>query len=427
VSTKFGFRVVDVDSHVYEPQAVWDDYVEPGYQAVARSAFWHGLDGDGNAVTVLNGAVAPELNRSRLIRQAIWRPGSTPESIGSLDPEVFCELNPGAFDPVARLEDMDTMGVDQTVLYPTLFGEYLPLVENPDVAAVLSRAYNDWVWDFASHCPDRLIPVAVLPLQSSFFALAELDRVAGKGFGAVVIRPMAYPSSRWGASSSGARVQKAQAPIIGSGVSERRGEFVEGASFRPVWARIAQLSLVACLHPSTGITSPEQTSAGSWIERVSQRLGIGHSVAEPVAYLQDNAIFLTAACFHGLMEDFPDLRLAFLHAGASWVPLTLEKSETYLWLSPNTAAAPVSLEPEHVFMDHPAAVSFDSWETSVGDLTDLFATKAAWGSRYPHHDSAEPAEAVAMLDTCGVEASVIQALMGGNADALFGLADSKRR
>ena len=34
--------VIDVDSHVYEPAAIWDDYVEPEYRRRARAAFWHG-------------------------------------------------------------------------------------------------------------------------------------------------------------------------------------------------------------------------------------------------------------------------------------------------------------------------------------------------------------------------------------------------
>ena len=98
-----GVSVIDVDSHVYEPTAIWDEYVEPAYRPLARAGFWHDVDGDGNAVTIVNGALAPELNRSRIVRQAIWRPGSRAADIGALDPTVFHELNPGAWDPLVRL------------------------------------------------------------------------------------------------------------------------------------------------------------------------------------------------------------------------------------------------------------------------------------------------------------------------------------
>ena len=83
---------------------------------------------------------------------------------------MFVPLTRGASDPDARRADMDEMGVDQTIVYPTVFTEYLPLVENPDVAAALARAYNDWIWEFCSGGTARLIPVAVLPLQSVLFS-----------------------------------------------------------------------------------------------------------------------------------------------------------------------------------------------------------------------------------------------------------------
>ena len=137
--------------------------------------------------------------------------------------------------------------------------------------------------------------------------------------------------------------------------------------------------------------------------------------------MQDADLFVTTAFFHGLLEDFPSLRLAILHAGTSWVPLALEKSETYLWLSPQFATAFVSLEPEEVWDRHPLVVSFDSWEQSVGVMPDRLGTKAAWGSRYPNHDAAGPDEARAMLENEGVDAATIDRLMGGNGADLFRL------
>ena len=134
-----------------------------------------------------------------------------------------------------------------------------------------------------------------------------------------------------------------------------------------LWRHIDELGLVACVHPSLGITGPDAISSGAFAERVSHRLGVPHTIAEPIAHMQDADLFVTSALFHGLLEDFPALRLAIVHAGTSWVPLALEKSETYLWLSPQFATAFVCLEPEEVWERHPLIVSFDSWEESVGD------------------------------------------------------------
>jgi uncharacterized protein len=422
--------VVDVDSHVYEPPAIWDQYVAPDLRALARSAFYHEVDAEGNRLTVVNGGRGRDLNRSRLIRQAIWRPGMTPEQIGQLDPDVFQPLNPGAFEPAARLADMDAMGVDLAVLFSTLFAEYLPLVENPDAAAILARAYNDWVWDFAGEGVGRLHPVAIVPMHAPLVAQRELDRVAEKGFTSVAIRPAFYAASvveEHSPRAQMARQMRRMMAAASGGDDPGSRTFVEDIPFRPVWRQIDELGLVACIHPSLGITGPDAVSSGAFAERVSHRLGAAHTVAEPIAYTQDADLFMTAAFFHGLLEDHPNLRLAITHAGVSWVPLALEKCETYLWLSPQFGRADVCLEPGEVWHRHPAVVSFDGWEKSVGRMPDRLGDKAAWGSRYPYHDTSTPAEARAMLHDEGVDESTVAALLGGHAVELFRLQAPPRR
>jgi predicted TIM-barrel fold metal-dependent hydrolase len=416
--------VVDVDSHVYEPPEIWDRYVPEQFRALARSAFYHEMDNDGNRLTIVNGAPGAELNRSRLVRQAIWRPGMTVDDIGALDPDQYVAINPGAYDPTARVADMDAMGVDLAVVFPTLFNEYLPLVENPEAAAALAYGYNDWIWEFAAQTHGRVHPTAILPMHSLLLARRELDRVAEKGFTSVVIRPAFYATSTIQGHSQRDQMARAMADAMRQGLGGAEWSprhFVETEPFRDVWRHIDELGLVACVHPSLGITGPDAISSGAFAERVSHRLGVPHTVAEPIAHMQDADLFVTSALFHGLLEDFPGLRLAIVHAGTSWVPLALEKSETYLWLSPQFATAFVCLEPEEVWERHPLIVSFDSWEESVGIMPDRLGEKAAWGSRYPNHDAAGPAEAREMLEANGVDAAMRDRLLGGNAAELFRL------
>lgn len=424
---KNGIRVVDIDSHVYEPKDIWDRYIPAEDRAVARSAFFHGLDDEGNAVTVLNGKPAHELNRTKIVRQAIWRPGMTPEQIGALDPEAAHPLNLGAWDPTQRVTDLDALGIDRQVLFPTLFAEYFPIVENPEAAAILARAYNDWVLDFCAAAPERFTPVAVLPLQSLLHARRELDRVAERGFRHVFLRPMFYSGPVTEARGVRAQLQRAMLQAAGGVVltNNARGVFVDHPHFQPLWRHLVELGLVACFHPSTGSTNPEATSSGTFVERVARNMGIGHNVAESVAYMQDLGILLIALFFHGVLEDYPTLRIALVHGGATMVPLALEKAETYLWLAFSNIFGidkPVSLEPHDVFRDQPVVVSFDGWERPVARMADaLFETKAAWGSRYPHHDTSTPAEAIGMLESESLPKKTIERMMGGNASEVLRL------
>jgi len=383
-------RVLDCDSHVLEPVEIWTKYLDADYRVVARSAFWHEVDDLGVPVTILNGKQAKEMNPGALNRQAIWKPGMKPEDIGALDPTVRHAITPGAQNPQARLADMDAMGVDQALLFPTLFAEYFPIVENPDAAFALARAYNDWIIDFCSAAPQRLFAAAVLPLQDVSFAVRELKRVAARGIRAAFIRP-AFVNQR----------------------------FPNHAYYNPLWTHLEDLGVAACIHPSIGNTNPEWTSQGSYVERVASNLRIGHNVAESVAPMMDNAMFLNAICFCGHMEEYPHLKISFLHSSASWVPLALEKAETYLWLMSSTQD--VSLEPEHVFFERPSLVSFNSWESSVARLTDVYKDIAAWGSRYPHHDASDVAEARTMLHKWKVPDDIVANYLAGNAARHYGI------
>lgn len=388
------FPVIDADSHIYEPSEIWTAFLSTSEKVLAEDAFWHERGPDGSELTVVNGKPVRSLNRYRLNRYACFRPGATVESIGQLDPNESHEDNPGAWNTAARLNDLDQLGIDSQIVFPTLFAEHFPVIESPRAAVALARAYNDWVAKLSAESDDRLHPVAVLPLQSVPGALAEIERVAGAGFRGVWLRP-----------------------------SFNDGRFLNHSDYDPLWKAIEETGLVACIHPSTGNTNPEFTSAGSFVERVAEKLSIGHDVAGAIAPVQDNMAAVLALAYYGHLENHPQLKLSLCHAGAAWFELALEKAETYLWLFPGPL--PVTLEPEELWIERGTVVAFDAWEDAVGIIPEVYGRVGAWGSRYPHHDATTPDEAIDMLEKHEVAAPVIAAMLGGNVARLFGLPDTR--
>src|SRR5438876_5790617 len=184
------FAVFDSDSHVVEPRELWTKYLEPEYRTLGKHALWR-EDGKLGSYLKVNGKMFRDTVNSNIPRHAIWRPGMTWDKVGELDPKRRHPMTDGAADPQARLRDMDAMGVDQALLYPTWFAEGFHLVEDPDVAYALARAYNDWVADFCRAAPERLFAAAMVPLQNMDYTLEELQRVARvPSVRAVFIRPM---------------------------------------------------------------------------------------------------------------------------------------------------------------------------------------------------------------------------------------------
>ena len=96
----------------------------------------------------------------------------------------------GARDPRVRVADMDLQGIDQVVVIPiTMFADLL-FVKNFAATALITRAYNDWVYDRCSTAPDRLFPAAVLPIHNPEVAAEELRQAAKRGFRLAMLRPV---------------------------------------------------------------------------------------------------------------------------------------------------------------------------------------------------------------------------------------------
>lgn len=81
-------------------------------------------------------------------------------------------------DLPTRLQDMDTEGIDVSVLFPTSSFAVNSMVER-DYAVAYARAYNDFISEICSQS-SRLKAVALVPLQDPKAAVAEANRAVTK-------------------------------------------------------------------------------------------------------------------------------------------------------------------------------------------------------------------------------------------------------
>ncbi len=417
------FAVFDSDSHVVEPRAVWEDYLEPEFRTLGKTALWR-EEGQYGSYLKVNGKMFRDPMNPNIPRHAIWKPGMTWDQVGDLDPNTPHAKSAGASDPQARLADMDAMGVDQAFLYPTWFAEGFHLIEDPDVAAALARAYNNWLADFCQTAPARLYAAAMLPLQNMDFALEELRRVAAlPHFRGAFIRPM----------------------------------FIEGHYFThpyydPLWAELERLGVTAVVHPTPGLWNPEWTSHGPFIEKIKNRLNqhtllrevgggpaagggdgrsnfsffasppVGHPLSPILSGWLDNHMFVASTLIgFAVMQRFPEMKVVVAHGKASWMEEVLEKMEASTKTIPLLNYYPVRTDPEELWEEGRVMLGFDAEERMIQRLPHAFAEKVVWGSRYPQHDTTSAWDAIEALTQAAVEEPLMARMFGGNAAAQFGI------
>jgi len=73
---------------------------------------------------------------------------------------------PGMIDPVARLKDMDTEGIDVAVLFGTQIALTVNGLMSGELSAALCHAVNEWLLEYCSADPRRLRAVGLIPCQA---------------------------------------------------------------------------------------------------------------------------------------------------------------------------------------------------------------------------------------------------------------------
>ena len=92
----------------------------------------------------------------------------------------------GAGDGKQRLREQDEDGLDAELLFAPIFASrFLEKIPDREVYLAMVRAYNDWLADYCSIAPDRLIGNALMPISGIDDAVGELERVHGLGFRSV--------------------------------------------------------------------------------------------------------------------------------------------------------------------------------------------------------------------------------------------------
>jgi predicted TIM-barrel fold metal-dependent hydrolase len=206
----------------------------------------------------------------------------------------------GAFNSADRSKAMDLLGFRKQLVFAT-HSVAMPFSPSSKIDPRLryggARAHNRHMADFCS-ADDRLMGVAIIPLDDPDLAMAELKQVLTSGLEAVWI-----PHRPSGDRSPG------------------------HVDLDPFWATLAEAGLPFLLHVGG---APLQL-AKAWMNNgrppTKDWLGGGENLrTKDVALLHEGPeAFLTMMVLDGVLERHPGLRGASVELGAGWVPELLRR------------------------------------------------------------------------------------------------------
>src|SRR3954453_19613865 len=167
---KGGFHTIDADGHVLDMAERVVPYVDqPFRERVERLMEWKQKNMSGGH---LGPAQRPYSEPAQGYERTGRRLLGTRDVADNLDPALVGvgemaglhrELREGSgWDPDVTREDLDGLGIDQVVFFPTSSTSIVAIDEAPFEAA-LARAYNRWIGDFCTARPGEFFAVAIIP------------------------------------------------------------------------------------------------------------------------------------------------------------------------------------------------------------------------------------------------------------------------
>ncbi len=298
----------------------------------------------------------------------------------------FAEVPRGAWEPSARLREMEQDGVAAEVLYPSYAMQLFSTVEDGGVQMACARAYNDWLHEYCCAAPAKLRGVAILPGADLDLALAELRRVSGMGYVNVLID--AHPPA---------------------------ARYYDNPLWEPLWTELEARGVIASFHLFAG-TAPVfgGEEGGGRLKHFLADYTIAPSLLERQ---------LAMMIFAGVLERHPGLRLLCVESDCGWAAHFLKRMDhVFVRKGPRYERQIKSgLLPSDFFKRQIKCV-FQDDRPGILTLESTGSDILMWGSDYPHNDSTWPnSQQVIEQMLRGVAPADRRKIVYGNAAALYRL------
>ena len=373
--------IVDADAHVNPSHDMWADYLPAGFRELAPK-IEHGEDCD---YIVFEG----RRRKLNLISAQGGREGKDFKMHGRAS-----DARAGGWMPKARLDDMDTDGIDAAVL----FGGGPLGTANHELHMASFEAYNRWLADFCAHAPSRFVGVGYVPMQDVDVTVRMIRDCVKWGLKAINIP--AFPMAPVGSLNGGDAQTRA---LTGDVNSERSYADPE---YDPIWQVACELGIPLTIHlggRAVRFTEPKFFLS----DLLMSKFGMG----EPIAIM----------IYGGVFQRFPDLRLASVESGVGWFAFAANYMDE-TWQKQRYWVNSVLEKPPSHFWERNIYGSFIHDRAGILMRSLPGAGNIMWSSDYPHSETTFPHSKAKIEELFeGVPEDEKNMIIGGRAKALYNL------
>jgi predicted TIM-barrel fold metal-dependent hydrolase len=385
------YPLFDADNHLYETTESLTKYLPDRYRGAVKY-----VQVDGRTKIAIRGQISEYIPNPTF--EVVARPGAMEEYYRRGNPEgksrreIFgkpIKATPAFREPGPRLELLDELGIERTLMFPTLAS----LVEermrdDPELIHAVVHALNEWlheVWSF--NYKDRIFTAPVISLPILEAAIEELNWVAKRGARVILVRPAPVPGFKGSRSFA-------------------------LPEFDPFWKRVSELGILVAMHSSD---SGYSRYASEWEGATTEHLPFKPDAFRMLSSWRPIADSVGSWVCHGALYRHPELKVAVIENGASWLqPLLNELASLYKKMPDAFPADPVAELKNRIYIS-------PFWEEDLAELAGVIgADHILFGSDYPHPEGL--ADPVTYVDELGKLSAEDQAkIMGGNLAGLLGV------
>src|SRR5437868_30158 len=381
-------KVIDADTHMTERHDLWTSRAPAKF----KDRVPHVTKIDGAATWVVEGDIV--LGRAGA-GGVVDKDGHKGRSFEGLYEWEIEQAHAAAYDPVARMELLDEVGIWAQIVFPGVIGlggqNLGDIVQDPELRTVCLEIFNDANAELQAESGNRLLPMAILPAWDIDACIREAHRAKSLGLRGVNLT---------------------------SDPQDLGSPDLANRAWDPVWEACSALELPVHFHIGASLTTMNFFGSYPWDSHDDDtKLAIGGALL----FIGNARVVVNIIC-SGMLDRFPELKIVSVESGTGWIPFILEALDYEMDENAPQAKAALSLLPSEYFKRQIYATTWFEHRNLAQVIASVGEDNIMFETDFPHPTCLYPEPLkTAAQNMHDLTPSVQRKILGENAAKLYKL------